>query len=47
VRFNRQLHPDECQWEKDYARTFADFYENQAGKDITDDHALRMLPENG
>jgi filamentous hemagglutinin len=47
VRFNRLLHPDECQWEKDYARKFADFYENQTGKDITDDQVQWMLPESG
>ncbi|CAB3797243.1 hypothetical protein LMG28138_04218 [Pararobbsia alpina] len=46
-RFNRQLHPDERQWAKDNAKTFAQFYEGKTGRSITSDQAQQILLANG
>ncbi|AHB08334.2 hypothetical protein U875_07635 [Pandoraea pnomenusa 3kgm] len=46
-RFNRQLHPNERQWAKDNAKSFAEFYENTTGKAISQSQAENMLLANG
>ncbi|MCZ2896827.1 hemagglutinin repeat-containing protein [Burkholderia thailandensis] len=45
--YNRQLHPDERQWAKDNAKSFAKFYEKETGQAITVEQAQNMLLANG
>ncbi|HKR38983.1 MAG TPA: hypothetical protein VJU59_04755 [Paraburkholderia sp.] len=45
--YNRQLHPDERKWAKDNAGKFAQIYQDQTGRTITEDQAQQMLLANG
>ncbi|WP_175998878.1 hypothetical protein [Burkholderia stabilis] len=41
------MHPDERQWAKDSAKSFAKFYEEKTGQGITVEQAQNMLLANG
>ncbi|KAI3591405.1 hypothetical protein D9X30_3612 [Cupriavidus sp. U2] len=45
--YNRQLHPDERKWAKDNAKAFAEYYERETGKTISDEDAYQRLLSAG
>lgn len=45
--YNRQLHPEERKWAKANAKSFAQFYEEQTGRALTNEQAENMLLANG